>query len=37
VLLTIATITKNARARPLIASVAVVVYVLSAGIALLGD
>jgi hypothetical protein len=37
VLLTIATITKNARARPFIASVAVVVYVLSAGIALLGD
>jgi hypothetical protein len=37
VLLTIATITKNARATPWIASVAVVIYVLSAGIALLGD
>jgi hypothetical protein len=37
VLLTVATITKNAKARPWIASVAVVIYVLSAGIALLGD
>jgi hypothetical protein len=37
VLLTVATITRNARARPWIASVAVVIYVLSAGIALLGD
>jgi hypothetical protein len=37
VLLTVATITKNARARPWIASVAVVIYVLSAGIAFLGD
>ena len=37
VLLTIATITKNATARPWIASVAVVIYVASAGIGLLGD
>jgi hypothetical protein len=37
VLLTLATITKNAKARPWIASAAVVIYVLSAGIALLGD
>jgi hypothetical protein len=37
VLLTVATITKNAKARPWIASVAVVIYVLSAGIGLLGD
>jgi hypothetical protein len=37
VLLTLATITRNAKARPWIASVAVVIYVFSAGIALLGD
>ncbi|MEY2459872.1 MAG: hypothetical protein QOG30_1702 [Acidimicrobiaceae bacterium] len=37
VLLTVATITKNAKARPWIASVAVVIYVLAAGIALFGD
>ena len=37
VLLTLATITKSAQARPWIASAAVVIYVLSAGIALLGD
>jgi hypothetical protein len=37
VLLTLATITKNAKARPWIATAAVVIYVLSAGIALLGD
>lgn len=36
-LLTVATITRNARARPWLATVAVVIYVLSAGIALLGD
>ncbi|MEY2422322.1 MAG: hypothetical protein QOI95_2389 [Acidimicrobiaceae bacterium] len=36
-LLTIATITRNARARPWIASAAVVIYVASASIALLGD
>jgi hypothetical protein len=37
VLLTVATIMKNARVRPWIASAAVVIYVLSASIALLGD
>lgn len=37
VLLTIATITRNVRARPWIASVAVVIYLASAGIALIGD
>jgi hypothetical protein len=37
VLLTLATITRNARARPWLASVAVVIYVLSTGIALIGD
>ena len=37
VLLTLATITRNAKARPWIASCAVIIYVLSAGIALLGD
>ena len=37
VLLTLATITRNAKARPWIASVGLVIYLLSAGIALLGD
>jgi hypothetical protein len=37
VLLTVATITKKAKARPWIASAAVVIYVLSASIALVGD
>lgn len=37
VLLTFATITLNARARPVIASVAVVIYLVSASVALLGD
>jgi hypothetical protein len=37
VLLTLATITRNVRARPLLASVAVVIYVLSTSIALIGD
>lgn len=37
VLLTVATITRNARARPVIASAAAIIYVVSAGIALLGD
>lgn len=36
-LLTVATITKNSKVRPWLGSVAVVIYVLSAGIALLGD
>jgi len=37
VLLTIATITRNAAARPWIASVAVIIFLASAGIGLLGD
>ena len=37
VLLTLATISRNAQARPWIASVAVAIYIVSASIALLGD